>query len=310
MTAYVLRRLAQVVPTILGITLVAFLLLHLMPGDPVFRLVYGQDMATITPEKLAEIRHQFGLDDPKMVQYVRFLKNAVQGNLGTSILERRPVRAIIADVLPHTLQLALASLALSIVVGLALGILAALRRGTGTDMAVMGASLFTLSMPEFWLSILLILLVSVRLGWLPAAGSATLKHLVLPALVLGLRGAASLARITRSSMLEVLGTQYVTTARAKGLTTRAVVYRHALRNALIPVVTVMGLQLGRMLSGAVVVESIFARQGIGKVLVTALVDKDFPVVQSSLLIVAGGYVVANLVVDVSYAWIDPRISYR
>jgi peptide/nickel transport system permease protein len=306
---FVLQRCLLAIPTMLGITLIVFTMLHMMPGDPVLVLLSSSQSTAITEAELYLIRERFGLHDPLPVQYVRFITHAAVGDLGNSILQARPVLELIAEVLPNTIALALASLFLAALLGLLLGIVAAVRHRTLLDLSSMTASLFALSMPEFWLAILAILVVSVKLQWLPSAGSEGLKYLILPAVVLGSRAAASIARLTRSSMLEVLGQQYINTAWAKGLPPRQVIWCHALKNALIPVITFMGLQLGRLLSGAVVVETIFARQGLGKLLIDAILSKDIPVVQGAVLVVALGYVICNLLVDVSYAWLDPRIRY-
>jgi peptide/nickel transport system permease protein len=306
---FVLQRCLLAIPTMLGITLIVFTMLHMMPGDPVLVLLSSSQSTAITEAELYLIRERFGLHDPLPVQYVRFITHAAVGDLGNSILQARPVLELIAEVLPNTIALALASLFLAALLGLLLGIVAAVRHRTLLDLSSMTASLFALSMPEFWMAILAILVVSVKLQWLPSAGSEGLKYLILPAVVLGSRAAASIARLTRSSMLEVLGQQYINTAWAKGLPPRQVIWCHALKNALIPVITFMGLQLGRLLSGAVVVETIFARQGLGKLLIDAILSKDIPVVQGAVLVVALGYVICNLLVDVSYAWLDPRIRY-
>lgn len=309
MGMFVLQRCLLAIPTMLGITLIVFTMLHMMPGDPVLVLLSSSQSTGITEAELYLIRERFGLHDPLPVQYVRFITHAAVGDLGNSILQARPVLELIAEVLPNTIALALASLFLAALLGLLLGIVAAVRHRTLLDLSSMTASLFALSMPEFWMAILAILVVSVKLQWLPSAGSEGLKYLILPAVVLGSRAAASIARLTRSSMLEVLGQQYINTAWAKGLPPRQVIWCHALKNALIPVITFMGLQLGRLLSGAVVVETIFARQGLGKLLIDAILSKDIPVVQGAVLVVALGYVICNLLVDVSYAWLDPRIRY-
>jgi len=305
MIRYALNRLATAIPTLLGVLLVTFALLYAMPGDPIAHLVSAAN--GITPREMQELRGRFGLNDPMPVQFVHYVGHVVHGDLGTSILSNRSVGSLIVEALPNTIELALAALAISIMIGIPLGVIAAIRHRTWVDHVSIGASLLGVSMPEFWAAMLAILIFSVNLQWFPAFGADGLSALVLPAAVLGIRTSATLARVTRSSMLEVLGRQYVTTARAKGLSEWAVVMLHALKNALIPVVTLLGLQLGYLLAGAVVVETIFARPGIGSLLINAVLNKDVPVLRGTILVVAVGYVLVNLLVDLSYGWLDPRI---
>jgi ABC-type dipeptide/oligopeptide/nickel transport system permease component len=308
MLYYVVKRLLAAVLVLVGVTLLAFAMLHLMPGDPV-RVLMSSMEASSSQTDIEQVRARFGLNDPLPVQYVNFVRRAVTGDLGRSVLKGRPVATMIAEVYPYTIQLAFAALAIAMLAGISLGVVAALRHNTWADSASIFASLFAVSMPDFWLAILAILVFSIYLGWLPAAGTQGWQYLILPASILGIRAAGSIARLTRSSMLEVLGRQYVTTARAKGLREPVVVLRHALKNALIPVVTLIGLDLGRFLAGSVIVETIFARQGVGKLLIDSILDKDFPVLQGTVLVIAATYVLVNLIVDVSYAWLDPRIRY-
>jgi peptide/nickel transport system permease protein/oligopeptide transport system permease protein len=253
------------------------------------------------------MRAQLHLDEPLPQQYGRFVWNAVRGDLGTSMRSRRPVTREILENLPSTAQLALASMAVAVTLGVALGLLAAVFRNTWLDVGSMLVALVGVSMPSFWLGLLLILVFSLFLGWLPATGGATLRHVILPALTLGMIAAAIVARLTRSSMLEVLGQDYIRTARAKGLGGWPVVLRHGLKNALIPVVTIFGLQFGNLLAGAVIVETVFGRPGLGRLIVGGVLAKDFPLVQGTILFVATAYVVMNLLVDVAYAVLDPRI---
>ncbi|MDE3102898.1 MAG: ABC transporter permease [Chloroflexota bacterium] len=311
MAKFVAGRLIEAVPVLFLATLLVFAILHLIPGDPIDAMLGAAAFGVVDPQQqariVADMRAQLGLNDPLPVQYVHWLAGALHLDLGESFIRHEPVATIIATHLPSTVELAGTALVLSVVLGTAMGIVAALRRGTPLDSAVMLFSLGGVSMPSFWLAMLLILVFSVGLNLLPAAGSGTLAQLILPALVLGYEGTGLIARLTRASLLEVLGREYVTTARAKGLRRRTVVLRHALRNALIPVVTVIGLQLGQLLAGSVIVETVFAREGIGQLAIQAILQKDYPLVQGIILVTATTYVVANLIVDISYGFLDPRI---
>jgi peptide/nickel transport system permease protein len=306
MGKYIIRRLVATIPVLLGVTLAVFSMLHLVPGDPI-RMMLGEFQ--MTPEQIEQIRATLDLDRPLYEQYPLFLFNALQGDLGTSIRTRRPVLTEIGDRIGSTVQLALAGLGVAVVIGVTLGIIAAVRQNTWADMSAMVIAMLGVSMPNFWLGFLLIFVFSLHLGWFPAAGGGTFRHLVLPALTLGVSAAAVIARLTRSSMLEVLRQDYIVAARAKGLKNNVVVLRHALRNALIPTVTILGLQFGQLLAGTVVVETVFGRPGIGRLIVTAILEKDFPVVQGVVLVIAVTYVLINLLVDVTYAFLDPRIRY-
>jgi ABC-type dipeptide/oligopeptide/nickel transport system permease component len=301
---YVGRRLLAVVPVLFGVTLAVFSMLFLVPGDPV-KIMLAEFVTT--PDQVARMRAQLHLDEPVLQQYGRFVGNALRGDLGMSIRSRRPVAAEIGENLGSTGRLALASMVVAIALGVPLGLIAALGRNSWLDVAAMGVALLGVAMPSFWLGFLLIFVFSLHLGWLPATGGGDLPHLVMPAVALGAIAAAIIARLTRSSMLEVLGQDYVRTARAKGLGGFAVVVRHALRNALIPVVTVFGLQFGNLLAGAVIVETVFSRPGLGRLIVGAILSKDFPLVQGTVLFVATAYVLINVVVDMAYAYVDPRI---
>jgi len=285
---------------------VTFGLLYAVPGDPVQLLVSSFQIES-SQEQIDAIRNRFGLNDPIPVQFVRYLANVVQGNLGESILKSRPVSRLIVEALPHTLELAALALVVAILIGITAGVLSAAWRGTWLDRGSIFVSLLGVSMPDFWMAILVVLVFAVKLQWFPAFGVGGMTFLVLPAAVLGIRASAAIARLTRSSMLEVLQKQYVTTARAKGMSELAVIGVHALKNALIPVVTLLGLELGRLIGGAVVVETVFARQGIGSLLIGSILDKDLPVLRGTVLVVATGYIVLNLIVDLSYGWFDPRI---
>jgi peptide/nickel transport system permease protein len=303
-TALIQRRLLLAVPTVFAVSAAVFLMLHLIPGDPA-SIYLGDNLAT--PERLESIRHQMGLDRPIHIQYLDFLGRALQGDLGRSLQTGRPVALELSERLPRTAELAGAAFIVSAAFGISLGILSALRHNTWVDTFGMLVALAGVSMPIFWLGLLAILVFSIQLSWFPVTGQHGLASLVLPAMVLGIVSSATLARLVRSSMLEVLRHEYVTTARAKGLRERIVVRRHALKNALIPVVTVLGLEVGSLLSGAVITETVFARPGIGKLIVDSIQSKDFTVVQGGVLFVAVVYVVVNLAVDVSYGFLDPRI---
>ncbi len=304
MLIYVGRRILAVVPVLFGVTLAVFSMLFLVPGDPV-KIMLAEFVTT--PDQIAQMRAQLHLDEPVLKQYGRFVANALRGDLGVSIRSRRPVATEIIENIGSTGQLALASMVVAIGLGVPLGLLAALGRNSWLDVAAMVVALLGVAMPSFWLGFLLIFVFSLHLGWLPATGGGDLLHLVMPAVALGMIAAAIIARLTRSSMLEVLGQDYVRTARAKGLGSASVIVRHALRNALIPVVTVFGLQFGNLLAGAVIVETVFSRPGLGRLIVGGILAKDFPLVQGTVLFVAAAYVLINVVVDVAYAYVDPRI---
>jgi peptide/nickel transport system permease protein len=307
LTTYVTQRLLQAIPVLVGISVLSFLMLHLVPGDPV--QIFAGDKP-LTPERAAELRHQYGLDRPLVVQYVDYASHAVRGDLGVGLRSQRPVLDSILQSLPGTAQLTLAALTMAAFLGITLGILAAVAHGTWLDTAVMAVAMLGISTPVFYSSLLLILFFSFTLAWLPATGQGGLERLIMPATALGLSSSAVLARLVRSSMLEVLRQEYVVTARAKGLGPPMVVVRHALKNALIPAVTMLGLQLGALLGGAVVTETIFSRPGIGRLAVEGILGRDFPLVQGTVLFAASTYVLINLAVDISYAVIDPRIRYK
>jgi len=307
MLGYISQRLLQAIPVLIGISVLTFLMLHLVPGDPV--LIFAGDKP-MTEERAAELRHQLGLDRPLWVQYWDYSSHALRGDLGRGLRSQRPVLDSIVEALPSTLELTFAALLVAAIVGVTLGIIAAVAHSSWIDTAAMSFALFGVSVPVFYSSLLLILFFSFRLGWFPATGQGGLERLVLPATALGLASAAALARLVRSSMLEVLGQEYIVTARAKGLAGGAVIMRHALKNALIPTVTMLGLQLGALLGGAVVTETIFSRPGLGRLAIDAIAGRDFPLIQGNVLFAAVTYVLVNLVVDVLYAAIDPRIRYK
>ena len=306
MLTYLARRLLAVVPVLFGVTLAVFSMLFLVPGDPV-KMMLAEFVTT--PDQIAQMRAQLHLDEPVLEQYGRFVANAVRGDLGTSIRSRRAVSTEIGENVGSTAQLALASMAVAVAIGVPLGLLAALFRSSWFDAGSMIVALLGVSMPSFWLGLLMIVTFSLHLGWFPATGGGDLHHLVLPAVTLGMIASAIIARLTRSSMLEVLGQDYVRTARAKGLAWWGVVVRHALKNALIPVITIFGLQFGNLLAGAVIVETVFSRPGLGRLIVGGILAKDFPLVQGTVLFVATTYVLINVLVDIAYAFVDPRIRF-
>ena len=312
MTTYILGRLAAGVPVLLGVSLLVSSMIFFLPGDPAQLMLTemgGAASGQVTPEQYQNLRRELGLDEPFLVHYAKFLGKALQGDLGRSYQSRRAVLDAILEQLPAPIQLTFAGLGVAIVVGVLLGILAALKPNSIGDNLSMFFALAGVSLPEFWLALMLIFFFSFTLGWFPATGQGGIERLILPAFALGMRAAATIARLTRASMLEILNQDYITTARAKGLANRVVVIRHALKNALIPVVTIVGLQFGNLLAGAVIIETVFARQGVGRLAVDAIRMKDFPMVQGTVLFAATAYVLTNLLVDISYAWLDPRIRF-
>lgn len=293
------------IPVILGVSFIVFFLMHLTPGDPVQMMLGEYASAT----ELERVRELLGLNDPLPVQYYNFLKGAMRGDFGNSLFFRVPVIDLISARVGYTLRLSLLSLLISYTIAFPIGITSAVKKNTLIDDVGMVGALLGVSMPNFWLGIMLMLVFSLNLGWLPATGVGTWKHIVLPAITLGTGGAALTTRLVRSSMLEVIRQDYVRTARSKGLSGRVVVYKHALRNAMIPVLTLMGLRLGYILGGAVITENIFARPGIGRLMVDAIFRRDYLVVQGVTLLIALSIVVANLLVDLTYSIVDPRIRY-
>lgn len=304
MLRVITQRLLSIIPVLLGVSMLVFSMLHLVPGDPVLAML-GEG-GGVTTEDLERMRAGLGLNDPLPVQYGRFVLNALQGDLGDSIRTKKPVVDEIMRQLPSTLQLALASSLVALTMGLVFGTIAAYRHNTWTDTITMLLSMLGVSMPTFWLGLILLLVFASQLRWVPITGQGGLVRLILPTLTLGLILAAPLARLTRSALLDVLSQDYVRTARAKGLSEPGVVLVHALRNALIPVITLTGLQFGTLLANAVVVESVFARQGIGLLMVTSIQNRDFPMVQGIVLLMGTSFVAINLVVDLINSWLDPR----
>jgi peptide/nickel transport system permease protein len=303
---FFLRRLAIVAPTVLGAVTLVFFFLHLIPGDPV-EVMLGETAQQADKEQL---REELGLNLPVHIQYGRFITGVFQGDLGDSYFYRRPVTQVIAERAPATVELALAAFLVAGLIAIPLGIVAALREGTTVDNASVLFSLLGISMPNFWLGPLLIILFSIKLGWFPVSGRGGFGSLVLPAITLGTALAAILSRMTRASLLERLGEDYLTVARAKGLPEWKVILKHALRNALIPVITVMGLQFGALLSGAIITENVFSWPGIGTLLINAIEARDYPLVQGCILFITLSYVLVNLLTDLLYGCVDPRIRLR
>ncbi len=307
MTQYFIQRLILAVPVLLGVSIAVFLMMHLLPGDPALAMLAGQ--SGITPEDVDRVRRQLGLDQPVPVQYLNYIGRVLHGDFGQSVHSHRPVLEMIGEQAGATIQLALVAMAIAVTLGIILGVISALRQNTWVDTLSMLLALFGVSMPSFWFGLILIYFFSLRLGWLPVTGQGGWQRLILPALALGLDFSAITARLVRANLLEVLRQEYILAARAKGLRDRLVMTRHALRNAMIPVLTIIGLQFGNLLGGAVVIETVFAREGIGRLAVTGILSKDFPLVQGIVLVSAVVYVGINLLIDLSYAALDPRIRY-
>ena len=307
MKQFVLIRILSLFPLWIGISVLAFVLSNLAPGDPATVIAHRLSDVPPSEEQIASIRREYHLDDPMPVRYARWLGGAARGDLGRSYRTKEPVFNELAAHFPATLQLACVALVIALVIALPLGVLAAVRRGSWLDHGARVGALLGASLPSYWLGYLLILIFALGTGWLPVAGREGAGAAVLPALTLGLGTAATLARLTRSSLLEVLGEDFIRTARAKGLSEWAVVWRHALRGALIPVLTVTGIAFGHLLGGAVIVESIFAWPGIGNLLVNSIYDRDYPMIQGFVLFMGTVFTLLSLVADLSYLWIDPRI---
>jgi peptide/nickel transport system permease protein len=330
---YVIKRLLQIIPVVIGVTLIAFALIHLAPGDPV-RTMLGQHA---TQQEIDDIRGKYGLDQPLYVQYFIWLGDVLHGDLGRSILSHEQVTTEIASRFPNTIELAIAAMIFAIIIGVIAGIISATKQYTVADYSVMGIALFGISMPVFWLGIMLMMIFGVFLGWLPIGGRidlllpfnritgfmvvdsiitgngaaliSVLRHLILPAIALGTIPMAIIARTTRSSMLEVLRQDFIRTERAKGLSERKVIYKHAVRNAMVPVVTVIGLNFGLLLSGAILTETVFSWPGVGRLVIDSVYARDYPLVIGCILVFALVFVIVNLITDLLYTYIDPRIHY-
>ena len=308
MIQYISSRLLTTIPVLLLISIFVFSIMHLLPGDPVMLILQGE-YAT-TPEQVARLRKELGLDDPIYVQYGRFLAGAVTGNLGHSIHYKRPVTSLILERLPSTIEMTGAAMAIALIVGVSLGTLAAIWQNSWIDTLGMVLSVVGLTMPIFFIGLVLILIFSVKLAWFPITAGTSWQRLFLPALTLGFVSSGIVARLVRANLLETLHQDYIITARSKGLPEPLVIFRHAMRNMLIPVVTIVGLQVGSLLSGSVITETVFSRPGLGRLVVEAILWKDFPLAQGTILFVATAYVMINLIVDTSYTWLDPRIRYK
>jgi peptide/nickel transport system permease protein len=304
MLSLVARRLLTTILLLWGVATIVFFLLRILPGDPAEVILAGSGASA---EAIAQARQQLALDAPLPLQYGRYLWNISHGDFGRSIFSNRPALLTIVEQLPYTLSLAIASVGVSLLVGASLGILSALHVGGWVDRLALAAAVLGVSVPVYWSGLLLILLCSIWLDWLPATGAGTPRHLIMPALVLGMTGAGPIARLLRANLLDAMSADYVVVARAKGLPQRLITWRHALRNAALPAITLLGLQFGFLLGGAVITETVFARPGLGRVLVDSILAKDLPVVQAAVLIVAAGYVVANLLVDLIVMALDPRL---
>jgi ABC-type dipeptide/oligopeptide/nickel transport system permease component len=303
---FIVRRLLLTLPVLIGVSTLVFSLIHLIPGDPV-QTMLGE---SASPADMAEMRTRLGLDRPLLVQYGAFMKGAVSGDLGRSLRSNQPIVTEIAQRFPATLELALAAMAVAILIAIPLGIIAAVNANTRVDHLATTAALLGISVPNFWLGPLLAIVFSIELGWLPVSGRGTLAHLVLPAITLGAPLAAVLARMTRASLLEELRELYVLAARSRGVSRARAVLHHAFRNSLIPVVTIIGLQAGVVLTGAVVTETIFAWPGVGRYLIQSITARDYPAVQGCILFIAIAYVSVNLITDLAYGFLDPRIRYE
>ena len=310
MGLFLLRRLAGAIPVLFGVSLLVFLMLHLIPGDPVLLLLQQSgEQAEVSRERYDAVARKYGLDQPLPLQYLTYVGNLLRGDLGESTIRSRPVAELIAQEAPFTAELAVSALGFAIVVGVLLGIVAALNRGRWLDTVAVVIATIGVAMPAFWFGLLAIFVFAVAFGLLPASGVGGPQYLVLPAVTLGIGSAAAITRLTRSSLLEALAEDYVRTARAKGLREWRIVAGHALRNSLIPVITLMGLQFGALLAGAVVTETVFARRGLGALTLQAVTSKDFPLAQGLVMFIATLYVLVNIVVDLAYSYLDPRIRY-
>ena len=306
MLRYIGRRLLGAIPVLWGVATLVFVIMRLLPGDPAALML---SEAGGSAQAIAELRNELGLDESIPIQYGRYLARLAQADLGTSLFTQRPVITTIAEQLPGTIELAIAAMLVAVILGTALGILAAAKQGTWLEGSIMTGAVVGISVPIFWSAILLIWLFALVLGWLPATGQGGLRYLILPALVLGFASAGAITRLVRASLLEVMDQDFIRTARAKGLASSTILFRHALKRAFIPVTSMIGLQFGFLLGGTVVIETIFSRPGIGRLIVNAILWKDLPLVQGVVLLVALVYTLVNLATDVVYAYLDPRIRY-
>ncbi len=303
MYKYIIRRVLMLIPVIIGVTFIVYTIMYLTPGDPA-QIILGENAPE---ESVQKLREEMGLNDPFIVQYVRYVKNSLKGDFGRSYTTKRPVFNEVLSRFPATLKLTISGMIIAVAIGIPVGIISATKQYSAVDSISMVLALLGVSMPNFWLGLMLILLFSVRLGWLPSAGDIGLNSLILPAITLGTGVAAIITRMTRSSMLEVIRQDYIRTARAKGVIEKKVINKHALGNALIPVITVIGLQFGYLLGGAVLTETVFSWPGVGRLMVDAIKQKDTPTVLASVIFMSVVFSIANLLVDILYAFIDPRI---
>ncbi|MGI6188706.1 MAG: ABC transporter permease [Clostridiales bacterium] len=305
MLKYIVKRIILMIPVLVFMTIVVFSIFYFAPGDPVSRIA-GPN---VTPEVYESIKRKYGLDQPYIVQYWRFMKSVIEGDLGISILQERPVIEMIKERMPVTLEIGFLGFLITFVIAVPAGVIAAVKKNTFVDYLCMSGSLLGIAIPTFWFGMLLMYFFSYKLRWFPISGYGTIKHLILPSFAIGLTNAAITARMVRSSMLEVLKQDYVRTARSKGLLEKIVIYRHALKNAMIPIITLMGLRLGWIIGGSVALEIIFSIPGIGRLMVDAILARDFPVVQGAMLVLTSSIIFANILADVLYAVVDPRIRY-
>ncbi len=306
MTQYLIRRIFSAIVTIFVTTIAVSMLIHLVPGDPV-QIMYAQSQGT-TPEQLEEVRRSLGLDRPLAEQYVMYMERVLQGDLGHTIRGEQPVLDLLLARLPNTLLLAGSALLIAVAIGMTFGFIAAYRRGSWVDTGLMTAAILGVSMPHFWLGLILLFFFAVQLQWFPVAGN-DLENLVLPAVTLGVTNAAIIARLTRSSMIDVFDQDFIRTARAKGLPRAAVLYQHALRAGLVPIVTMIGLQFTYMMGGAIVVENVFGWNGVGRMAIQAIFQRDYPLIQGFILMFAVVVVTVSIILDLIYVWLDPRIRY-
>ncbi|WP_301169910.1 nickel ABC transporter permease [Brevibacillus nitrificans] len=305
MLGYIAKRLLQMIPTLIGVSILCFIIIHSVPGDPA-NLIAGVDA---TAEEIQIVKERLGLDRPLYEQYGSYVMGLLQGDMGKSLRSDRPVAEELLSRFPSTIMLTMLSVVVMVLVGLFAGIMSATRPNSMRDNATMMVSLFGISMPVFWSGIMLILVFSYYLQWLPSGGSTQLKHYILPAIALGLSSSAVLARLTRSSILEVIHQDFIRTARAKGVREKLIIYKHTLKNALIPIITIVGLEFGHLLGGAVLTETVFSMNGIGRYIIQSIQFRDYPAIQGSILFVAAIFVIVNLVVDLCYGAVDPRIRY-
>lgn len=305
MLKYIVKRIILMIPVLMVVTLIVFSIFYFAPGDPVSRIA-GPN---VTPEVYESIRRKYGLDQPFIIQYLRFMKSVIEGDLGVSILQERPVIEMIKERLPVTLEIGLLGFLITFLIAIPAGVIAAVKKNTMVDYLCMSGTLLGTAIPTFWLGMLLMYFFAYKLRWFPISGYGTIRHLILPSFAIGLTNAAITARMVRSSMLEVLKQDYVRTARSKGLLEKVVIYRHALKNALIPVITLMGLRLGWIIGGSVALEIIFSIPGIGRLMVDSILARDYPVVQGSMIVLTSSIILANILADILYAIVDPRIRY-